>query len=99
MLSVADKPIMLSVIMLNAIMPNVIMLIVIMQNVIMLSVVESTTHQFFVTYEWAEKGSVTLHKTRKTCQGQNTPVYFAQPYIMMKVKCCECYSMDRIHNT
>jgi hypothetical protein len=104
MLSIADKPIMLSVIMLNAIMPNVIMLIVIMQNVIMLSAEKGrvlhytrlerpvrdktlqlicpnrklqrnlsvmnttpgtifTTHQFFVTYEWAEKGRV-LHYTR-----------------------------------
>ncbi len=73
MLSVADKPIMLSVIMLNA-----IMLIVIMQNVIILSVVEPTTHQFFVTYEWAEKGRV-LHYTRLERPARDKTLQFILP--------------------
>jgi hypothetical protein len=57
MLSVANKPIMLSVIMPNVIMPNVIMPNVIMPNVIMLSVVMLNVVAPFYSYNIESVGA------------------------------------------
>jgi hypothetical protein len=64
MLSVTNKPIMLSVVMMIVIMLSVVMLIVIMLSVVMLNVVTLVPVKkykgsirstiFFLTYEWAQ---------------------------------------------